>query len=509
MTESTAARGPARSPMRWLRGLVLDLRSLALFRVAVGCCLLTDLALRIPQIDDFYADDGVLPREALFRLGDPWRISLHFISGNSEIQLALFLCAVVLAVGFVLGYHTRFCAAGSWVLLVSMHARNPMVAHGGDSVLRMLLFWSIFLPVNARFSLDRSLNPPAPVLQEKHLSPAGIALIFQICAIYWYAFAEKMDPVWVTERSAIYYALNLDMFSTQLGRSLLQYPELMHQLTTATLALELLGPVLAISPVLTAPLRFLMVASFLGFHAGMGLSLRLGLFPWICAAAWLALLPGGLWDFLGRRFEHPGTGPRPIAKAVSRLREFLPSSPAPRETGLLGNLIVLGALLIVTLSLLFRSTRSPGFAPTGQGHARALFSVTSLGQQWRMFAPRPSPEDGWFVLEGVLRDGRRIDLLTGDTSSDARPDDFGAAYRNTQWLGYLVFLWNRQYRPYRTYFGRYLCRRWNDSHQGADQVDTVFLYFMLELTPPEGTLVPEPTKERVLRRRCFDKEMDR
>ena len=58
---------------RWWHMLAVDLRSLALFRVALGTCLLIDLAGHIPQIDDFYTDAGILPRDALIsQFGQSW-----------------------------------------------------------------------------------------------------------------------------------------------------------------------------------------------------------------------------------------------------------------------------------------------------------------------------------------------------------------------------------------------------------------------------------------------------
>jgi hypothetical protein len=490
----------------WLRGFVLDLRSLALFRVALGCCLFADLVLRTPQIDDFYTDDGVLPREALVLLSDPWALSLHFISGEWAVQLFLFLATAVLATGFILGYRTRLCTVGVWVLVVSMHVRNPLVVHGGDGVLRLLLFWSIFLPLNGRCSADRALNRSAPPLPDRHLSPAGVALIFQMCAIYWFAFASKTDPTWLTERSAIYYALNLDMLTTSAGRSLLQYPELLHRLTTATMVLEIAGPILALSPVFTTPLRLAAVGLFTGFHAGLGVAMTLVLFPWICVAGWMALLPGPLWDRFGRGLEGPlvpGLG-----RLIARLEALGVTAPRPRETGILGSLLVLAALLTVSTSLLFKSPRLPGLAPSDLSYRRRIYSLTGLGQQWRMFAPRPTTEDGWYVLEGVKRDGTRIDLWTGQPPSYTRPEEFQAVYPSNLWLEYLYLLWNREYAPFRVYMGRYLCRTWNDAHPESE-VTRVILRFMLERTPPEGQPVPPPTRERVARHYCFDDPEDR
>ena len=37
----------------------------------------------------------------------------------------------------------------------SLHARNPVIQHRGDELFRLLLMWTMFLPVGQRFSVDR------------------------------------------------------------------------------------------------------------------------------------------------------------------------------------------------------------------------------------------------------------------------------------------------------------------------------------------------------------------
>ena len=223
--EEEESTEPEPAPSRLLRGLYLDLRSIALFRVALGLCLIADLLLRIPQIDEFYDDRGAYPREAVVgAMRGSWALSVHFISGLWGVELLLFLLALLFAIGFTLGYRTRLCAVVSWFLVGSMQVRAGIVLHGGDDLIRLLLFWCMFFPLNGRASLDRTLNPDAKPLPLAHLSPGSLALIFQICAMYWYTAAEKMHPVWLTERAAVYYTLGLDQFTKPLGHFLLGYP---------------------------------------------------------------------------------------------------------------------------------------------------------------------------------------------------------------------------------------------------------------------------------------------
>jgi hypothetical protein len=355
------------------------------------------------------------------------------------------------------------------------------VLHGGDAVLRLLLFWSMFAPLNLRFSLDRALNPEAPVLPDRHLSPATLALVFQICGIYWFAAAEKMHPVWLGEQSAVYYALSLDQFATPIGKFLLGYPGIMQLMTTGTLLLEMFGPLLAISPFFTVPLRILVPLGFIGFHLGLALTMWLDLFPWVCMAAWLAFLPGALWDRLAE-WKAPWTWTAPRWLAAWR-------PPPPRPIGTVGSLAVLVFLLLATASFvdaLPGGRRSP---------PRQLLRLTMMDQSWKMFSPYPTREDGWFVIEGLTGDGRGFDLWNGGAPpTDAKPASFRrSVYPNTQWLAYLTGLLPGRKREYLPVFGRYLCRTWNGRHAEADRVRLVVLRYMVEVTPAPG----EPTTPAV------------
>jgi hypothetical protein len=482
-------------PGRWLRGLEVDLRSLALFRVGVGLVLLADLLLRLPLIPVFYSDGGILPREAILRLASGRYVAgLYHLSGSPVVELLVLLAAVLFAVGFTAGYRTRLCAVVSWLLLISLHARNPLVLHGGDAVLRLLLFWSIFAPVHARFSLDKALNPSAPVLPVTHLSPATLAIVFQVCGIYWFAAAEKMHPVWVTERSALYYALSLDQFATPLGKLLLDHPAAMRLLTSGTLALELLGPLLAISPFFTAPLRLLVAGSFIGFHLGLAATMWLDLFPWICIAAWCAFLPGVFWERVEAWWA-------PTLKGSARVqvpRWLIP--PAPRPLGLAGNLALLFFLLLSTASFV---GMLPGRRTAAGAFTSPFVRLMLLDQTWRMFAPYPSPVDGWFVIEGVTDGGRRIDIWNGGgPATDEKPADFRRVFRNTQWGAYLTGLRPDRRRDYRPYFGRYLCRAWNERHQSRERVRLVAITYMVEVTPPPGSPPTGATPEVVWHQPC-------
>ena len=147
----------------------------------------------------FYTEAGVLPVEAVRGLTPrAAELSLHVLVGSSTLAVAaLFALAAAAAVALGIGWRTRAATAVSWVLLLSMHARDPWLSlMGGDAMLRLLLFWGMFLPLGARMSLDARRDPAlrsAPVL---HFSAATVALLGQVCVVYFTTGLLKSGELW-------------------------------------------------------------------------------------------------------------------------------------------------------------------------------------------------------------------------------------------------------------------------------------------------------------------------
>jgi len=272
------------------RAYSLDLRSLALFRIGLGAVLLGDLIVRACDLTAFYTDFGTLPRAALLdRFSPAERFSVYLMSGEWFFQAGLFIIAGLLAVMLMLGIRTRLAAVASWFMLVSVQTRNPIILQGGDVYLRVLTFIAIFLPLGAVYSVDASLQPETEEKKDREFSffsTPGLALIAQVAMVYMFAVLLKTAPEWRKEFSAVYYALNLQQMSTPVGRFLLHFPKLLPWLTRWTLVQEGSLPVLLLTPFFAGPARMFAVILIFMLHIALGLSIRLGHFPYIaCMAA--------------------------------------------------------------------------------------------------------------------------------------------------------------------------------------------------------------------------------
>ena len=132
---------------RLLDAIALPARGLALFRRSLGVLCLLDAAQRLSQARLLYSDEGVLPRWALFEYfpnGGAW--SLYCLSGHFLFVSALLLATGALGARQAWGKAPRWARVALWVLMMSAQQRNPAVIDAADDLLRLMLFWDVFLP---------------------------------------------------------------------------------------------------------------------------------------------------------------------------------------------------------------------------------------------------------------------------------------------------------------------------------------------------------------------------
>jgi hypothetical protein len=454
----------------------MDLRSLAIFRVSIALIIIVDLIARASDLESHYTDRGVLPIDRVIEHSPKWRVSVHLLNGSIEFQATLFIIAGLFAVALLLGYHTRFVTPIVWFLTISLNSRNWLLMQGGDYILCLLLFWSMFLPLGARYSIDHLRNPRQ--FQESNVIFSGgtVAALLQICFVYWFSVALKSPKNWLIRGTGVYYALMLDRYVTNFGKLLLEsHPLLLKFLTYATMGLEAFGPLLAFSPFFSGPVRCLVILSFTVFHFSMGLALELWLFTYICMASWLLFIPSWFWDRLLRKFKTPVQG------VYSPIREQATWKNVLAAFFLI--YVLMWNLRTVYPSLVFpKAIQSIGY-------------TLRLDQWWGLFRG-PSRKDGWHVIVGKLRDGTQVNLLNPDRAiSWEKPELVIAIHKNHRWNRYFRSLW------FKEDYARYLCRRWNEMHRGKKQLASLEIYYLRE-TNYRNRRVSQPEKELLFSYTC-------
>ncbi len=376
----------------------IDLRSLAVFRIVLAAMVLVDLACRAPYIEVNYTDAGVAPG-ALF----PKRsvFFLLFLSGGTWAQAILFMLAFVSAAMLLVGCRTRLATVLTWLLLGSIQTRNPWLLDGGDFLARLMLFWSIFLPLGARCSIDARRRPSRWAHRNAVLSAASFAIMAQFCFMYVNGGLLKSGPEWRTEGTALGSFLASEHWTRPMGRLIAEHPTILKGLTLGVVYFEIFGPLLLFSPLRTGPIRMAALAGFWLLQLGIGSCIQFHMFPWYSTAGTLIFLPTWFWNrlpaVLGRRFEPrhspPAATPPPRRAALRRIGLTL------RES------VVAAALVLVTwLNLDMAGALKQPVGVTD------FLKRTGLYQQWYMYHDALEYDMGPRVV-GVLADETVVDML--------------------------------------------------------------------------------------------------
>ena len=289
----------------------LDLRSIALFRVLLGGLLLADLLLRSFDLTEFYTDAGLLPRQHLLSLTSQWYWSLHVANGQLWWQILLFTLAAFAAVALIAGYRSKIAALISFVLLASLLNRNGLILQGGDQLLVVMSFWSLFLPLGARFSIDASLLPEfqknpniyatGNELSQSYFSVATIAIVFQVLYLYIFTAILKTGDAWLVRFDAAFYAVSLQQFATPVADWIKQFPTFLGLATRFVISVEFIAPLLVLCPFFWPWLRIAGLLLLASLHLAFLLMLHIGLFPLIDFMALSVLIPSAAWALTNQK----------------------------------------------------------------------------------------------------------------------------------------------------------------------------------------------------------------
>ncbi len=298
----------------------IDLRTLALFRVLLSLWILVDLSMRARDLVAHYTDAGVMPRNVQIEYLYATTWSLHLGNGSAWFQALLFIAAGLVALALLAGWRTRLMTVLSWALLLSLQNRNTFILSGEDNLALILLFWAMFLPLGARYSIDAALlrRPYEP--NHTYCTVATAALLLQGMSMYFFSALLKTHPIWTHDGTAVYYALQLDYLVTPFALWFRQFEGLLTGLTFYVYVLELVGPILIFSPLFHRTFRTLLMLAFITMHLGFALFLEIGFFPFISIIMNLTFMPGWMWDRLARLL--PARTERPVVMWFDRGCDF-------------------------------------------------------------------------------------------------------------------------------------------------------------------------------------------
>jgi Vitamin K-dependent gamma-carboxylase. len=404
------------------RRLRVDTRALAAMRILLGMILLVDLLHRAPGIEKYYTDSGVYPlavHEATYTQFAG--LSIHALSGSLWFQQLLFVVAGLFALAFVVGYRTRLVGFCSFVLLVSLHARNPAVLNGGDILLRTLLPLALLTPLGERWSIDAARRGS---YRATVMSAATTALLAQPLVVFTQnAVLKHQGETWYAGE-ALQIAFANDVMTVWLGNYLSAYPTLLAALNWGWVTL-LAGSTVFL--LLTAGrLRAIIACVYIGAFLGMIPTLMVGWFPLVLTASVLPYLTAPFWQTAGRLLPEtiqpqsptPRLGGEPIEHRVWRaLRERGYGRGVDYLTAYGRSLLTVLGVVALVFVLVYGIGHVADYEPPYETEATAV-----LDQSWGLYAPNPSDSYSWYVVAAELENGSSVAAFGGSLSFDRPPD---------------------------------------------------------------------------------------
>lgn len=442
-----------------LRGLSAgyspDLRALAFMRIGIGLVIIVDLIIRGTDLTAHYTNEGIWPTQLVKHLGwKPGFWSLHTLNGSYNYILFLFSIQFITALFLIAGFKTRIASLLLWLFAISLHNRNIYVQQAGDDLLRLILFWGIFLPWHAKYSIDSLSIKTAP--QKNVFSALGYFIL--LASVYFFSVLHKTSSEWWQDGTAVYYALSLGQLRLAwFGDLIYGYPQVLKYITWLVIGIEVVLPLLILWPSKKGTPRLIAFCLIVLLHAGIGLTLYVGLFFVIGIVSALGLLPSFVMDKI--------TGINTPLRLPGR---------STKTTQLINSLCI----IVIFLSLMINLGTVRKFPYQLSPALELPVNVFRFDQRWTMFSPGITKKDGWFVYQGLDSSGKEWDLGTNSAKVDyTRPPHIVSMYKTDRWRKLAENMQNDLYSFLRPLYGNYILKEWNKNHPGK-KIQILNLYFM-------------------------------
>jgi hypothetical protein len=352
---------------------------------------------------------------------------------------------------------------------MSLDERNLVLLDGGDGVMRIMLFWMMWADSGAAYSLDvawarRPTDGRAPVLPLRVMQG-------QIMFVYSMAAITKTGIQW-HDGTALYHALQLSDWARPFGHWLLNYPWVLDALTRSTLWIEGGFPLLVLVP--WGPVRAAAIAMMVGLHAGIFVTMRVGLFSSVMPICMLLFVMPQWIDWAERKLKR---GPHPLRYAGPRGSRFW-------------QVLLVAQFLAV---LWTQGATKLVISPVIKQHVQWEVEFMSLWQNWAMFAPNPLGEDGRWEGPGKLANGDQVDVL--EAMAPRMLPEHGWYFR--RWVKYRSELYADTYNGALRMFAGWMCREYNKDRKPELMLSTYELLYWQQPTHAPGE--PERPIKRLLK----------
>ncbi len=185
--------------------------SIGLFRILIGIVAFLSVLGKYPYRDIFYGANAIVSDQTMNLYFPDSLFFFRWIPGADPWLNVYFLLFLVAIMALTVGLKTRISTVLVFLGLISLSNRNFFVDNSGDNLLRINLFFLMFAPAGAAFSVDRWISRKKGLATEKlePVSPWAQRLLqLQLSYLYFETAWTKVPGMSWQDGTAIYYALN-------------------------------------------------------------------------------------------------------------------------------------------------------------------------------------------------------------------------------------------------------------------------------------------------------------
>ncbi len=316
-SQAKAAEPPLRQQLdQWLFGFG-STTTLGVFRILIGTLTTINLLMILTQWKIWFSESGFVP-SWIGQFYFPNRLSFYSQQGivpridvlgpitDSRISLAIYLLVIVAGVLTTLGLWTRISTILLAVGIVSIHHRNGLILHGGDTVVRICCLYLALAPCGAACSIDRirrvaqGKEGAGPV--ERCLWVQRV-MCYEVALVYFTTFWLKYWGSHWRDGTATFYTAHLPEFYRFAVPSFFREPPMTKITTYFTLFVEFsMGTI-----VFFRPMRRWILFLGISLHAYIDWSMNIPLFGFLMVSCYINFYDGeeisGFFERLGRRMK--------------------------------------------------------------------------------------------------------------------------------------------------------------------------------------------------------------
>ena len=283
--------------------------TLGVMRIFIGITVFLNLLLTFAGFDDWYTEHGYVPVSAgatylgsvarsynIFGIKgtlpfEPWRLNLLSWTTDSRIAFAFWIVTLLACITMTLGLWSRISAIVLAICVISIHHRNAMILHGGDTLQRLAVMYMALAPCGKACSLDRLIG-----LYRGKIAPGRVLvsmwpqrlITFNLALVYFTTVWHKWGGDAWRNGTATWYTARLNEFKR------FWVPEFFNQMpfvkltTWGTLATELAMATL----VFYKPFRKWVLLAGLLMHGYIEYSMNIPMFSFSICALYITFYEG-------------------------------------------------------------------------------------------------------------------------------------------------------------------------------------------------------------------------